>query len=179
MILPRVLRVILLGRPPVRLRAAVTAVCLACAALALTAGTSALAASPVHFQPEELPALETQLSHHEVHALTFHSAAGGGHIHVSLNDGRHMTVPYAIAEQAQLVALARKYATPLEVASVVAKPKAPVHHKLRYIAAALLVIVIIVVTAVLLVDRRRKLAEAGSDRATDGDPVASSGSDPH
>jgi hypothetical protein len=169
---------ILARRPSRGLRAAVSAACLASAALALVAGTSALAATPIHFQLEALPALETQLSHHEVHALTFHPESGGGHIHVSMNDGQHMTVPYAIAEQAQLVALARKYATPLEVATVVAKPKAPVHHKLRYIAAGLLVIVIIVVTAVLLVDRRRKLAEAGSDRATGGDPVSSSGGDP-
>jgi hypothetical protein len=36
--------------------------------------------------------------------------------------------------------------------------KAPVHHKLRYIAGGILIAVIVIVGAVLLVDRRRKTA---------------------
>ncbi|MGO9319689.1 MAG: hypothetical protein ACLQBY_02635 [Solirubrobacteraceae bacterium] len=151
----------------------------ACVALALAAGTTALAASVIHFQPESLPALEGQLGHHEVHALTFHPGTGAGHIHVSLNDGRHMTVPYATAEQAQLVALAGKDGTTVAIAA--AKPKAakaPVHHKLRYIAAGILVVVIVVVAAVLLIDRRRKLGEAGGDRAAESAPLPSSPGDP-
>jgi hypothetical protein len=153
------------------------AVCLACATLALAAQTAALAASVIYFQPEGLPALKAQLGHHEVDALTFHPGTGTGHIHVSMSDGRHMTVPYATSEQAQLVALAGTDRT--SVAIAVAKPKAnaPVHHKLRYIAAGILAVVIVVIAAVLLVDRRRKLGEAGGDRAAESAPVPSSPGD--
>jgi len=160
-------------------RTATVALCLACATLALAAGTTALAASVIHFQPESLPALKGQLGHHEVHALTFHPATGTGHIHVSLNDGRHMTVPYATAEQAQLVALAGKDGTTVAIAA--AKPKAvkaPVHHKLRYVAAGILVVVIVVIAAVLLVDRRRKMGEAGGDQATENALVPQPPGDP-
>lgn len=160
-------------------KAATAAVCLACATLALAAGTTALAASAIHFQPEGLSALKGQLGHHEVHALTFHPATGTGHIHVSMNDGRHMTVAYATSEQAQLVALAGTDRTPVAIA--LAKPKAvnaSVHHKLRYVAAGILAVVIVVIAAVLLVDRRRKLGGAGEDRATESAPSPSSPGDP-
>ena len=129
--------------------------------LALSAA-SASAATVIHFQPESVSALKVQLGHHEVHALTFHPTPAPGHVHVSMNDGRHLTVVYTAAEQAQLLALAHANGTPIAVA--VAKPKAaakPVHHTLRYVAGGILVVVIIVVAAVLLVDRRRKLGEEG------------------
>jgi hypothetical protein len=125
---------------------------------------SASAATVIHFQPESVSALNVQLHHHEVHALTFHPTPAPGHVHVSLNDGRHLTVVYTASEEAQLVALAHADGTPVAVA--VAKPKAaakPVHHTLRYVAGGILVVVIIVVAAVLLVDRRRKLGEEGGD----------------
>lgn len=136
-------------------------------AVALTSALSAASASAatvVHFQSESLPALKAQLHAHEVHALTFHPTPAPGHVHVSLNDGRHMTVVYAASEQAQLLVLARDDGTPVAVA--VAKPKAAAksaHHTLRYVAGGILVLVIIVVAGVLLVDRRRKLGEEGGD----------------
>jgi hypothetical protein len=124
---------------------------------------NASAATVIHFQSENGSALTVQLQHHEVHALTFHPTPAPGHVHVSLNDGRHFTVVYpAAAEEAKFVALARADGTPVAVA--VAKPKAaakPAHHTLRYVAAGILVLVIVVVAAVLLVDRRRKLNEEG------------------
>jgi hypothetical protein len=132
--------------------------------MALSA-TVASAASVIHFQSENGAALTLQLHHHEVHALTFHPTPAPGHVHVSLNNGRHFTVVYpAAAEEAKFVALARADGTPVAVA--VAKPKAAAksaHHTLRYVAAGILVLVIIVVAAVLLVDRRRKLGEEGGD----------------
>src|ERR1039458_7190011 len=122
--------------PPTRAslmsKTVLSVVCVACACAAMTA--TALAASPIHFQRESLPALKGQLQHREVHALDFHPATGTGHIHASLNDGRHMTVEYARSEQAQLITLASDDHTPVTIAT--AKPKAaakPVHHKLRYI----------------------------------------------
>ena len=137
---------------------------LLCATLPLALAASAGAATAIHFQPAGLPALKVQLHHREVHALTFHPAPAPGHIHVSMNDGRHFTVVYTAAEQPQLVVLAR--ANGARYAVAVAKPKAatkPVHHTLRYIAGGILIVVILVVAAVLLVDRRRKLSEGAAE----------------
>jgi hypothetical protein len=135
------------------------------ALLTLAFAASASAASATHFQPEGLPALKAQLHHHEVHALTFHPAPAPGHIHVSMNDGRHFTVIYLATEQPQLVVLA--HASGARYAVAVAKPKAAAkaHHTLRYIAGGIVIVVILVVAGVLLVDRRRKLNEGASGTA--------------
>ncbi len=127
-------------------------------AVAMSA-TSAGAATVIHFVPESLPALETQLGKHEVHALTLHPSPAPGRVHVSMNDGRHYTVIYSTGEQTHLIALARANGARYAVATV--KPKAPAttHHTLRYIAGGIVIVVIVVVAAVLLVDRRRKLRE--------------------
>ncbi len=142
----------------------------ACLTLALAASATASAASAIHFEREGLPALAVQVGKHEVHALTFHPTPAPGHVHVSMNDGRHFTVSYAASEQARLVALGRGAGVPITIAT--AKPKAAktTHHTLRYIAAGIVIVVIIVVAAVLLVDRRRKLREEDSSTT----PAASS-----
>jgi hypothetical protein len=142
------------------MRAGIALLAVALAATLSAAGASAT--TVIHFQPESVSTLNVQLHHHEVHALTFHPTPAPGHVHVSLNDGRHVTVVYNASEEAQLLALAHADGTPVAVA--VAKPKAAtksVHHTLRYVAGGILVLVIIVVAAVLLVDRRRKLGEEG------------------
>ncbi len=153
-------------RAPFISKTVLSVVCLAFACVVMTA--SALAA--IHFQHEGRPALNEQLGHHEVHALSFHpSATGPGHVHVSLNDGRHMTVEYAASEQAQLLAQARADGARVTIAKAKPKPvKKAVKHKLRYIAAGILVVVIVVVAAVLLIDRRRKLGGAGGDQGPGG-----------
>jgi len=161
---------ILAKRAPRPSRIALSVACLLVACLAMA--TTAFAATVIHFEPESLPALEGQLHHGQVHALAFHPAATTGHIHVSLNDGKHMTVAYVSSEQAHVIAIANAAGTPVVIAQ--AKPKAAAKkpaHKLRYIAAGILVLVIIVVLSVLLIDRRRKLGEGGGE----GAPVASSG----
>jgi hypothetical protein len=134
--------------------------------LTVAVAAPAAAATAIHFQPEGLPPLKAQLSHHEVHALTFHPTPAPGHVHVSMNDGRHYTVIYAAAEQPRLIALAT--ANGARYAIAVAKPKAAkkaAHHTLRYIAGGIVIVVIVVVAAVLLLDRRRKLNEAGQGAA--------------
>jgi hypothetical protein len=146
-------------------------ICLLGACVAMTA--TALAEGAIHFEPESLPALKEQLRRHEVHALSFHPAATG-HIHVSLNDGRHMTVAYTKPEQAKLVLLARLDGTPVAIATTKTKTVKPAKHKLRYIAGGILLVVIIVVAAVLLVDRRRKLGEEGAEEPGGGASVPSS-----
>jgi hypothetical protein len=144
------------------LLALASAACLAFACAGLSA--SALGAGAVHYQRESLSALQGQLHNHEVKALGFHPAPGSGHIHASLNDGRHMTISYASTEQAQLVAQAQAQGAQVTIAKAKATAaKKPVHHKLRYIAGGILIVVIVVVAAVLLVDRRRKLNQAGRD----------------
>jgi hypothetical protein len=155
------------GTAPVAIRPALLAVA-AGACLAFTCvGTTALAASAVHYEREELSKLQEQLHRREVRAVGFHPGTPTGHIHASLNGGRHVTVAYATAEQAQLVAQARAGGAPVTIATVKAKAaKKPVHHKLRYIAGGIVIVVIIVVAAVLLVDRRRKLGEAGGGAHT-------------
>lgn len=137
------------------LRTALLGALLTASLAALAAGASA---ATVHFERESVPALKAQLARHEVHALTFHPAPAPGHIHVSMNDGRHYTVVYTAGEQARLIALGTADGARYAVATVKPKPAAT-HHTLRYIAAGILIVVIVVVAAVLLVDRRRKLRE--------------------
>jgi len=124
---------------------------------------AALGAEAIHFEKESLFAYEGQLHHKEVHALAFHPGTTTGHLHISLNDGKHMTVEYAVANQGKLVAQAQAAGTRVQVAKATAKKTAPVKHRLRYIAAGILVVVILVVLAVLLIGRRRTLAEEGSE----------------
>src|SRR5271156_1326568 len=111
---------ILAKRAPRPSRIALSVACLLVACLAMA--TTAFAATVIHFEPESLPALEGQLHHGQVHALAFHPAATTGHIHVSLNDGKHMTVAYVSSEQAHVIAIANAAGTPVVIAQ--AKPKA-------------------------------------------------------
>lgn len=151
------------------LPAALAAVCVALAAgaLAVPAGAAAL-----HFEQETLKAYEGQLHKGEVHAVTFHSGSPGGHLHISLNNGGHMTVEYPASQQAKLVAAAEAANTRVKVATVKAKKTAAVKHKLRYIAGGLLILVVLVVLVVLLIGRRRALAE-GDSRSPRGESAAS------
>jgi hypothetical protein len=118
----------------------------------------------VHFQTETLKAYEGQLHHKEVHALTFHGGSGTGHLHISLNNGQHMTVAYSASEQGKLVTQGRAAGVPVKVATVKPAKKTTAHHKLRYIAGGILIVVILIVLVVLLVGRRRAVAveERGS-----------------
>jgi hypothetical protein len=165
-----------MSTPRKGLPAAAVAVFLVCLLwAAMTA--SALAATAIHFQKETLPALEKQLRSHEVHALVLHPKPSPGHVHASLNNGSHMTIVYAPAEQEHIIALARAQGTPVAVSvKATTTAKKPVHHKLRYIAGGILVAVIVVVAAVLLIDRRRKLHEA-ADHGGGGAPAPSSPGD--
>jgi hypothetical protein len=142
------------------------------ACLALTAAALAGPALAVTFQKESVQAYEGELHKGEVHAVTFHPGSPTGHLHISLNNGGHMTVAYASAEQAKLEAAARAANTRVKVASVTAKSKAaPVKHKLRYIVGGVLIVVIIVVLVVLLIGRRR--AVAGERPTSSGESAAS------
>ncbi len=138
--------------------AALATLCLAlCGAVfAVPAGAAA-----VHFEKETLQAYEAQLHHGQIHALTFHPGPTIGHLHISLNNGAHMTVAYAIDEQGKLVAQARTSGARVKVAAVTTKKTTAVKHKLRYIAGGILILVIIIVLIVLLIGRRRAVAAEG------------------
>lgn len=138
------------------------------AVLAVAFAADASAATVIHFQSESLPTFEAQLHKHEVHAVTFHPTPAPGHIHVSMNDGRHYTVVYAAGEQAHIVALTTAGGARYAIATVKPKAGKSTHHTLRYIAGAIVIVVIVVVVAVLLVDRRRKLGERGGDEEAPG-----------
>jgi hypothetical protein len=139
--------------------------------LAVALATSAAGATgAVHFQLESVQAFEHQLSRGEVHAATFHQRAGAGHLHLSMNDGRHFTVAYASSEEPKLAARARAGGIPVALAVATPKKATAAHHTLRYIAGGILIVVILVVAAVLLLDRRRKLGEAGGAPPTQSQP---------
>lgn len=140
-----------------RLTRAIRIVLLSAVLAMAVAVTGASAATVIHFQSESLPALEAQLHKHEVHAVTFHPTPAPGHVHVSMNDGRHYTVVYATGEQAHIVALATEGGARYTVATVKPKAAKSTHHTLRYIVGGIAIVAIVVVVAVLLVDRRRKL----------------------
>lgn len=126
--------------------------------LSLAILPTAAGAAAIHFEKETLSAYEGQLRHKEVHAIALHPGTTTGHLHISLNDGRHMTVEYAVANQSKLVAQAQAAGTRVTVAKAT-KSTAAVKHKLRYIAGGILIVVILIVLAVLLIGRRRALAE--------------------
>ena len=148
-----------------RLTRAIRIALLSAVLVVAVAVASASAATVIHFQSESLPAFEAQLHKHQVHAVTFHPTPAPGHIHVSMNDGRHYTVVYGAGEQAHLVALATASGARYTVATVKPKAAKSTHHTLRYIAGGIVIVVIVVVVTVLLVDRRRKLNEGGGAEA--------------
>ncbi len=136
--------------------ALLVAVCLtlATAVLAVPAGAAA-----IHFEKESVQAYEAQLHHGQIHALTFHPGTSTGHLHISLNNGGHMTVAYASSEQAKLLAAAQAANARVKVATLQTKKTVAVKHKLRYIAGGILIVVIVIVLVVLLIGRRRAIVE--------------------
>jgi hypothetical protein len=132
-----------------------------CVALGVTVLAVPAGAATVHFQKESVQAYEGELHHGEVHAVTFHPGTPTGHLHISLNNGGHMTVAYPASQQGKLVAQARAANARVKIATAQTKKTAAVKHKLRYIAGGVLIVVIVVVLVVLLIGRRRAVAGEG------------------
>jgi ATP-dependent Zn protease len=131
-----------------------------CLALALLAPLASAAEATVKYTHESLQEFEKQLSSGQVEAATFNKRVRS--VHLTLKDGRHVLVKYAAHGEPALAAQLQAKRVPVTVlkpaeAAKEAK-KAPVKHKLRYIAGGILVVVIVIVVGVLLVDRRRKAA---------------------
>jgi hypothetical protein len=162
-------RVLAVSKSSRRLIAALAAVCVA---LAAAVATGPAGAATIHFQKESLQAYEGELHKGEVHAVTFHPGTTTGHLHISLNNGGHMTASYAASEQGKLVAQAQAANARVKIATLKTKKTAAVHHKLRYIAGGILIVVIIVVLVVLLIGRRRAVAD-GDEQTPQGESAAS------
>jgi hypothetical protein len=140
----------------------IAAASLLCLALALAAPAGAGAEAAVHYTRESIQAYEGQLSGGEIAAATINKRVGS--VRLTLKNGQHYLIHYKAHEEPAVAAALGAKNVPVTVlkASEAQKEasKAPVKHKLRYIAGGILVVVVIVVGAVLLVDRRRKrLAE--------------------
>jgi len=137
--------------------AALTLLCIALAVLLPGAAASA-AESTVHYTKESIQVYEQQLASGQIKAATFNKKVRN--LHLELKSGAHVLVHYPAKDEPTLAAaLAAKgvSVTVLKPAAAEAESKkAPVHHKLRYIAGGILIAVVIIVGGVLLFDRRRK-----------------------
>jgi predicted NAD/FAD-dependent oxidoreductase len=147
-----------MNRTSRRLNAVLAPVCLALAAVVFAAPAGAAA---IHFEKESQTEYEGQLHKGEVHAVTFHPGASTGHLHLSLNNGGHMSVTYAASRQGKLVAQAQAANARVKIATLKTKKTAAAHHKLRYIVGGILIVVILFVLVVLLIGRRRAAADEG------------------
>jgi hypothetical protein len=128
----------------------------ASALMLLGGGRSALAATYIH---ENQQAYEAQLAKDEIKSAVFNKRVRN--LHLTLKDGTLYLYHYPAHEEEALVAALKAKGVPVTIltpAQANAQAKAPVHHKLRYIAGGILIVVIVVVGAVLLIDRRRKAA---------------------
>ena len=147
-----------------RLAALMLALALAVLALGAPAGAA------VRFTHESYAAFQAQLSGGKIHAVTFNKKAHT--VHISLNDGRHMLAVYPPSNEPAIAAQLTAKGVPFKIEK--AKKAAPVHHKLRYIAAGVLVVLIVIVVVVLAVNRRRPAEGAvpGEPAPLDGPPAA-------
>jgi hypothetical protein len=129
-------------------------------ALAMALGPAAglAAETTVHYTKETQQEYESQLAHNEIVSATFNKRIRS--LHLTLKNGDHVLFRYPPKDEPALAAALAAKGIPVTILTPTqAKAeasKAPVHHKLRYIAGGILVAIVIIVGAVLLFDRRRK-----------------------
>ncbi|HMD56015.1 MAG TPA: hypothetical protein VKG82_00940 [Solirubrobacteraceae bacterium] len=143
---------------PTRVRVlCVGALCALGMALAMPV-SGAFAETTVHYTKESQQEYEAQLAHGEIESATFNKRVRS--LHLTLKNGTHVLYHYPPKDEPTLnAALVARHIPVTVLSSTQAKSetaKAPVHHKLRYIAGGILIAVVVIVGAVLLVDRRRK-----------------------
>lgn len=128
------------------------------AALAVTAGAAAIV-----FQTESLGAFNKQLAAGQVHAVTFNKKPHT--IHISLNNHQHMLASYDSKNFDALEKQIQDAGVPVLIEHPHANT-APVHHRLRYVAAGVLIVLIVVIGVVLWLNKRRPPeADAGDASA--------------
>lgn len=138
-------------------KAAVLLAALTCLSL-LPAALAAGAEPTIKYAPESFSQYQQQLASGQVKAVTINKRVRS--LRVTLKDGKYVLAKYAPHEEQKIdAALQAKGVNvtilqPKEAAKEV--KKAPVKHKLRYIAGGIVIVVVIVVGLVLFVDRKRK-----------------------
>lgn len=150
-------------RTPARTLAPLALMLLALAAALIAPAAASAATSSeenIKYGHESLAEYEQQLESGQVTALVINKRIR--RLHITLKNGQHMLATYPPKKEPEQVAKATAKHVPVSVLSPAAAKaeaaKAPVHHKLRYIAGGILIAVIVIVGAVLLIDRRRKAA---------------------
>jgi hypothetical protein len=120
----------------------------------------ATAGATVHYTKESPAEYEHQLAGGEIAAVTINKFVRS--IRITLKNGNHVLATYPPHEESAVAARLTAKGVPVTVLTPTAAKaeakKAPVKHKLRYIAAGILVIVVLIVAGVIIIDRRRKLA---------------------
>jgi hypothetical protein len=146
---------------PTRLRVLVT-VATILLALLVPSATVVAAEVTIKYKDETGQEYERQLAAKEIQAATFNKRIRS--LHILLKNGEHFRYKYpkkgepALAAQLAAKGVPVTVLTPEEAKKEASK--APVKHKIRYIAGGALIVVIVIVGGVIVWDRRRKrLAE--------------------
>ncbi|HEV7162079.1 MAG TPA: hypothetical protein VGN25_02385 [Solirubrobacteraceae bacterium] len=136
----------------------VAALVAAMVCLSLLPATLAAAEPTIKYAPESFAQYQQQLKAGKIKAVTINKRVRS--LRVTLKDGSYVLAKYAAHEEKTIAAALQAKGVqvtilkPAEAAKEV--KKAPVKHKLRYIAGGIVVVVVIVVGLVLFVDRKRK-----------------------
>ena len=140
--------------PPTRLVRSMLA--LSCA-LAMLLGGAAQAAE-VKYEHESEAQWKSQLTSGQIASVIINKRAES--LRTTLKDGRHVLAKYAKHGSARVEAEMSANHVPFTVLTkaqaIALGKKAPVHHKLRYIAGGILIGIIVIVGAVLFVRRRTR-----------------------
>lgn len=142
---------------PPAMRLVRTLLVLSCAA-AMLLGGAAQASAEVKYKHESEQEWKSQLSSGQIAKVIINKRAQS--LRTTLKDGRYVLANYPKHESPRVESELSAGHVPFSVlskgqATKIAK-KAPVHHKLRYIAGGILIGIIVIVGAVLLVRRRTR-----------------------
>lgn len=148
-----------LARPALALVALVLASLLVLAPSAAAEGTEG--ATVINYEKETLAQFEGQLAAREIKAVTINRRLRS--LRTTLTDGRHVLARYKAKGGPGLRAALTAKHVPVTLLSTTQAEnelkKAPVHHKLRYIAGAAVIVVIALVGGVLFYRRRKRALE--------------------
>ncbi len=143
-------------------------IALLAAMLALLPGAMAFAATTPTYVKESYATFQSQLAAGRVRAVTFNKVAHS--VHITLASGPLLLAVYPPQDFKTLDAQIKAKGVPVTLEHLPkkagVKTTAPVHHKLRYIAAGVLVVVVIVIVLVLGFNRRRPPGDAPAAAST-------------
>ena len=143
---------------PPAMRLVRTLLALSCAVAMLLGGAAQASAAEVKYQHESEQQWKSELTSHQIASVIINKRAQS--LRTTLKDGRYVLANYPKHESSRVESELTANNVPFSVltkshAKAPAK-KAPVHHKLRYIAGGILIGIIVIVGVVLLVRRRTR-----------------------